>query len=224
MRTVHAYDYALAVAKYLDASTGLGLCGALVRERETELDRDIPLELRHETFFRVLAEEIWKEPVVNLTASVNVRKESTIAGIIVKAACNRTTEPVPDADHWESCSYHQDWLKHVFAIYLDCLTGKSLEEIAARNSDPAVALAEKLMQTLSAKGERVFARWGKVLLQPENLRLLARAMSDLSETEQSGVIGNILLAIASAENVPEPDEFALIVRRATELAEGEDMN
>ncbi|HWQ99543.1 MAG TPA: hypothetical protein VN397_01695 [Candidatus Methylomirabilis sp.] len=224
MRTVYAYDYARAVATRLDTATGTDVCGALVREREAELDRDVPLDLRHELFFRILSDAIGSEAVMSLTVSVNVRKASTIANVIIGAACSKTQEPVPDARHWESCPYHREWLKQVFAIYLDCLTGRSFEEIAARNRNPTEALMEKLKRVMSAMGEQVFTRWGKTLLHPQNLLLLLRAVEGLPEARQIDVVKDIFIAVANSGRIVEPDEFAILVRRVTAPAGSKDMN
>ncbi|OGL73229.1 hypothetical protein A3E39_02870 [Candidatus Uhrbacteria bacterium RIFCSPHIGHO2_12_FULL_60_25] len=224
MRTVYAYDYARAVAKVIDVSTGLHLCGALVQERETELDRDVPLDLRHEMFFRVLADALGSESAERLAASMDARKTSSVASAIIEAACGKTREPAPDASHWESCPYHREWLEQVFAIYLDCLTGRTFEEIAARNHDPAEALMEKLMREISAKGEQAFARWGKTMLHPKNLILLLRAVDGLPEARQYDVVKDIFLAIMNSGRIQEPDEFAILVRRATAPSGGKDMN
>ncbi len=223
MRTVHAYAYAQAVAKYTDRSTGLKLCAALVKEREAELDRDVQLEVRHDVFFRVLTEALGPECVKKLTESVNVRKESTIAGLII-GACDSTLMPAPDTRHWESCIYHRELLRRVFAVYLDCLTGKALQEITSRVRDSAKSLAEKLAQAFSAEEEKLYTRWGKVLFRTENQRLLLRAMADLTENEQADAFEKIFIEVSDAEGVPEPDEFALIVRRVTTPSDGKGMN
>lgn len=223
MRTVYALDYATAIARAIDAATGLKLGQTLVEERRNALECEAELEAAHAAFFKAVASSLTEDVAQELASKMNVSRTDSVSQTLIAAVCSHTDEAKPNKAHWQKRSMHQDLLRRMFVCYLDCLIGREtrfLDPLA----DFQARFQHALEHELEKEADKFFAKWGKLMLLPANLEFLMAALGQLPEPQRPGTTRDIFLAVVRADHWPTTDEFELIVRHFTEPKDKQGVN